>query len=133
MQGEIGAADDRLGRTTDARRLLKVALDEYVKAYGGLARLAIARHDTAGALAFSSRAIDLFEHVTGPRDVRMGPKLWRIRAEALLISGDAQEARGWAQRSLDADRQYDDPSSADIAEAERTLSAAKAANASSGT
>jgi tetratricopeptide (TPR) repeat protein len=183
VQGEIGAADDRLGRTTDARRLLKVALDEYLKAfpadnpgilrlrfvwgtfllehsdrngaekefreilsqshdrtiapvalaYGGLARLAIARHDTAGALAFSSRAIDLFEHVTGPRDVRMGPKLWRIRAEALLISGDAEEARGWAQRSLDADRQYDDPSSADIAEAERTLSAAKAANTSSGT
>jgi hypothetical protein len=62
----------------------------------------------------------------------MGPKLWRIRAEALLLSGDAQGARQLAQRALDADRLYDDPSSADIAEAEATLSAAKAGIAASG-
>ena len=182
-QAELGAANDRLGRTMDARRLLKIGLDEYVKnfpadnpavlrtrfiwgtfllehsdragaeeqfreilrqshdrtiapvalAHGGLARIALARHDTATALAFSSHAVDLFDHVTGPRDVRMGPKLWRIRAEALMMSGDVQGAISWAQRALDADRQYDHPSSPDIAEAERTLSAAKAADTSSGT
>jgi tetratricopeptide (TPR) repeat protein len=181
-QGEIGAAEDRLGRAVEARSLLKIALDEYVKAfppdnpgvlrqrfvwgtfllehsdpdgaekqfreilsqshdrklapialaYGGLARLAIARHDPAAALAASSRAIDVFDHVTGPRDVRMGPKLWRIGAEALLLSGDAQGARQLAQRALDADRRYDDPSSADITEAEATLSAAKAGITASG-
>ena len=182
-QAELGAANDRLGRTMDARRLLKIGLDEYVKnfpadnpavlrtrfiwgtfllehsdragaeeqfreilrqshdrtiapvalAHGGLARIALARHDTATALAFSSHAVDLFDHVTGPRDVRMGPKLWRIRAEALMMSGDVQGAISWAQRAHDADRQYDHPSSPDIAEAERTLSAAKAADTSSGT
>jgi tetratricopeptide (TPR) repeat protein len=176
-QGEMGAADDRLGRAAPAKRLLKIGLDEYAKAfpsdnpgvlrqryvwgtfllehsdpdgaeqqfreilsqsherklapvalaYGGLARLAIARHDAAAALAASSRAIEVFDHVTGLRDVRMGPKLWLIRAEGLLLSGDAPGARQMAQRALDADRRYDDPSSPDIAEAEATLSAAKAA------
>ena len=181
-QGEIGAADDRLGQAALAKRLLKIGLDQYVKAfppdnpgvlrqrlvwgtfelehsdpdgaeeqfreivnqshdrklapialaYGGLARLAISRHDPAGALSASSRAIDVFDHLTGPRDVRMGPKLWRIRAESLLQSGDAQAALQLAQRALDADRRYDDPSSTDIAEAEATLSAAKAAIAATG-
>jgi tetratricopeptide (TPR) repeat protein len=166
-QGEIGAAADRLGRATLAKRLIKVGLDEYVKAfppdnpgvlrqrfvwgtfllehsdpdgaerefreilsqshdrnlapialaYGGLARLAIVRHDPAAALAASSRALDVFDHVTGPRDVRMGPKLWRIRAEGLLQSGDATGARQLAQRALEADRRYDHSSSPDIAEA----------------
>jgi tetratricopeptide (TPR) repeat protein len=181
-QGEIGAASDHLGRVTLAKRLLKIGLDEYVKAfppdnpgvlrqrlvwgtfelehsdpdgaekqfreilsqghdrklapialaYGGLARLAISRHDPAAALSASSRAIDVFDNLTGPRDVRMGPKLWRIRAEGLLESGDAQAALQLAQRALDADRRYDDPSSPDIAEAEATLSAAKAAITASG-
>ena len=181
-QGEIGAAHDRLGRATLAKRLIKVGLDEYVKAfppdnpgvlrqrfvwgtfllehsdpdgaekefreilsqshdrklapialaYGGLARLAIIRHDPAAALAASSRALDVFDHVTGPRDVRMGPRLWRIRAEGLLLSGDATEARQLAQRALEADRRYDHPSSPDIAEAEATLGAANAAITANG-
>jgi eukaryotic-like serine/threonine-protein kinase len=181
-QGEIGAAADRLGRAILAKRLLKVGLDEYVKAfppdnpgvlrqrfvwgtfllehsdpdgaekefreilsqshdrklapialaYGGLARLAIIRHDPAAALAASSRALDVFDHVTGPRDVRMGPKLWRIRAEGLLQSGDATGARQLAQRALEAARRYDHPSSPDIAEAEATLSAANAAITANG-
>jgi tetratricopeptide (TPR) repeat protein len=182
LQGEIGAAHDRLGRAALAKRLIKVGLDEYVKAfppdnpgvlrqrfvwgtfllehsdpesaekefreilsqsyerklapialaYGGLARLAIIRHDSAAALAASSRALDVFEHVTGPRDVRMGPKLWRIRAETLLQSGDATGARQLAQRALEANRRYDHPSSPDIAEAEATLSAANAAITANG-
>jgi serine/threonine-protein kinase len=115
-----------LGQGHD-RKLAPIAL-----AYGGLARLAIARHDPAAALAASSRALDVFEHVTGPRDVRMGPKLWRIRAEGLLQSGDATGARQLAQRALEADRRYDHPSSPDIAEAAATLSAANAAITANG-
>jgi tetratricopeptide (TPR) repeat protein len=174
-RGLLGEAYDKVGRTKEARSLLKAAVDKYsltLKAgdprllkqrevwgsfllehgesqeaeqqfweilkqstdgmpsyvalsYGRLAQLAIKRNDLSAALDFSERAVNDFEHVTGFRDVRMGPQLWRIRAEALLRSDDAKGAEEWAQRALDADRQYDDPASADIADAERTLAAAK--------
>jgi hypothetical protein len=51
----------------------------------------------------------------------VGSGVWRIRAEALLLSGDANAALVWAERALDADRRYDDPASPDIAEAETTI------------
>ena len=58
---------------------------------------------------------------TGLRDVRTAPHLWRIRAEALLLSGDMKGALDWAQRALDADRRYDDPASLDVAADKATL------------
>jgi tetratricopeptide (TPR) repeat protein len=101
-------------------------------AQGGLAQLALARHDLEAADASSSQAIDKFEHVSGARDVRVAPYLWRIRAQVLLASGKAKEARTWAEKALDADRRYDDPESRDIADAAATLrlvTAAEDANA----
>ena len=100
------------------RRLSHVAL-----AYGGLASVALRRNDIGAATDLARRAVELFDHVQGFRDVRMGPYLWRIYAQILLAAGDAQNARRWAQRALDADRLYDDPSSADISQAEETLRA----------
>ncbi|HEY0801844.1 MAG TPA: protein kinase, partial [Steroidobacteraceae bacterium] len=88
---------------------------------GGKAQIAIARHQTAAALTLSLNAIDGCERVVGFRDVRMAPRLWRIRAEALLQSADTKGALVWAQRALDANRRYDDPASPDIAAAETTL------------
>ena len=178
VHGELGLAYDRAGRTEDARRMLKSALDGYLStsplddpgvlkqremwgtfllnhgdvsgageqfrailtqahdrnlfsvalAHGGLTLIAVKQHDSGAALQASARALEVFDHVTGFRDVRMGPYLWRIRAEALLESGDAKGAVEWAQRALDSDRRYDDPASPDIAMAETTLrAAAKAA------
>jgi serine/threonine-protein kinase len=88
---------------------------------GGQAQIAVARHEIAAALSSSLQAVDTFDRVTGFHDVRTAPYLWRIRAEALLLSGDAKGALDWAQRAVDADRRYDDPSSPDIADAEATL------------
>jgi tetratricopeptide (TPR) repeat protein len=90
-------------------------------AYGDLARLAVLNRDATTAVQAAATAVELFEHVEGFRDVRMGPALWRINAQALLLSGDHSAARQWAQRAVDADSQYDDPSSADLADARVTL------------
>ena len=92
-----------------------------VMSQGGKAQIAIARHQTASALTLSLNAVDGCDRVTGFRDVRMAPRLWRILAEALLQSADTKGALVWAQRALDADRRYDDPASPDIAAAETTL------------
>ena len=123
--GNLNEAEQQL------HEVLKLAADPnafYVAlADGDLAQLAIARHDPASAVDFARQAVETFDHVVGFRDVRMGPYLWRIRAEALLLAGDAKGAEDWAQRALDADRRYDDPSSADIHEAEATLNTARKA------
>jgi serine/threonine-protein kinase len=107
--------DEVLNRSSDSTTEV-VALS-----LGGRARIAVARQQISAALTSSLQAVDTFDRVTGFRDVRTGPYLWRLRAEALLLSGDAAAALDWAQRALDADRRYDDPSSPDIAEVEATL------------
>jgi tetratricopeptide (TPR) repeat protein len=113
------------------REVLKLAADGnaffVALAHGGLAQIAIKRRNVPDAEDSSRRAVELYDHVSGFRDVRMGPYLWRIRAEALFLSGDLQGARRWAERALDADRRYDDPSSGEIAEADETLRAVIAA------
>jgi eukaryotic-like serine/threonine-protein kinase len=101
------------------RHLSHVAL-----AYGGLARAALMEHRVKDATSFARAGVDLFAQVEGWRDVRMGPYLWRIYAQALLAAGDMSAARGWAQRAVAADRQYDDPSSPELAAAVATLRSA---------
>ncbi len=170
----LGDAYDKVGRTEDARRALKSALDWRVQrnppdiqpvmqvrerwgrfllaqgdlagaeaqfhevlaqahgrkfaqialAQGGVARLDIARHDAPLALRDAQQAVDLFERVEGFRDVRVGPYLWRVYAQALLQAGDAANARRWAQKALDASIQYDAPESASISEARVLVKAA---------
>jgi serine/threonine protein kinase/Tfp pilus assembly protein PilF len=118
-QGEVDEAarqfDEVLNRSSNSTTSI-VALS-----LGGRAQIAIARHQVAAALTSSLQAVDTFDRVTGFRDVRVGSGVWRIRAEALLLSGDANAALVWAQRALDADRRYDDPASPDIAAAETTV------------
>ncbi|MHA6203479.1 protein kinase domain-containing protein [Dyella soli] len=83
-------------------------------AHGGLARLALERHDAAAALASIRTAMGVFSNVTGPRDARMEPYLWRIYAQALAQSGDTGAAMTFAHKALDAYQRYDDPASPDI-------------------
>jgi tetratricopeptide (TPR) repeat protein len=106
-------------RQAHGRNLAHVAL-----AYGGLARIALARADGRGSVAASGEAVRLFDHVTGFRDVRMGPYLWLIHSQALLATGDRAGAREWATRALEASRRFDDPSAESIAEAEAAVRAA---------
>jgi tetratricopeptide (TPR) repeat protein len=90
-------------------------------AYGDLARLAILRHDAAAAVEAAGTAVNLFDHVEGFRDVRMGSALRQIDAQALQFAGEPGLARVWAQRAVDADIKYDAPDSPELASARATL------------
>ncbi|MGN6518077.1 MAG: hypothetical protein ACTHK2_01480, partial [Dokdonella sp.] len=118
-RGEFDAAEREFREVLarqHGRRLVTAALAE-----GGLARLALARDDAAGALAASTRAVDAFEHVLGRRDVRSGPSLWLVHAQALRLSGDRAAARSWAERALEASRRYDAPGAASIVRAQEVV------------
>lgn len=118
-QGDISAAEARFQEVV--RQARGRALSHIALAHGGLARVALARGDVPSALTASANAIDLFERVSGFRDVRMGPYLWLIRSEVLRHSGDNKGGAQWAQRALDASRRFDAPGAASIAEAQAAL------------
>ena len=172
----LGDAYDQVGRTDEARAMLKSSLDEriakdppeggtlraarerwgrflltqndsagaeeqfrlviaqehdrklagFALAHGGMAKVYLERGDIANALNESRNAVEIFAQVTGRRDVRTGPYLWLIHAEALRRSGDFSGARDWAQRALEASRKYDAPSAPSIWRAEAELKAASA-------
>ena len=90
-------------------------------AYGDLARLAMIRHDAQAAVQAAYTAVSLFDHVEGFRDVRMGTYLWQIDAQALLLGGELNAARVWAQRAVDGEQKFDAPESAQLASARATL------------
>ena len=133
---EIGQARERWGRFLldrgdfdDAQAQFDAVLDEAgdrnvepaVLAYGGLARVALHREDWDAALTASTHAVVGFENLVGARDVRTGPYLWLVHAEALRRVDDYATARIWATRALDASRRYDAPDAASIKEAEAVM------------
>jgi serine/threonine-protein kinase len=120
-QGDLAGAEAQFQEVlaqAHGRRFAQIAL-----AQGGLARLDIARHDVTSAVRDAKKAVDLFDDVQGFRDVRVGPYLWRVYAQALLQAGDPRDARVWAQKALNASVQYDAPESASISEARALLAA----------
>ena len=101
-------------------------LASFALAHGDIAMLYLERGNIADAASESRSAVEMFAHVTGRRDVRVGPYLWLIHAETLRRSGDTKGAREWAQRALDASRKYDAPAAPSIRQATATLQAASA-------
>jgi serine/threonine-protein kinase len=99
----------------------KLAYTSEALAYGGLARVALARSQPAAALAASQRSLARLAHVQGLHDVRYGPVLWLIHSDALLANGDAAGAREWAAKAREASLKYDDPTSPSIAAADAAL------------
>ncbi len=85
-------------------------------AHADLARLALQRGDAKAALEASTQALHVFDNISGYRNVRMQPYLWRIHAQALASTNDIASAQDYAQRALDAFTRYDDPASAEVAE-----------------
>ncbi|MBS0583878.1 MAG: protein kinase [Proteobacteria bacterium] len=121
-QGDLDGAKTQFQETiaqARERRLAPVAL-----AHAGMARLALARKDAVAATEASAKAVEMFEHVEGFRDMRVQPYLWQIRAEAALASGDAGGAREWAQKAVAAYQRCVSPESADLREARATLAKA---------
>lgn len=80
-------------------------------AQAGLARVALATGDGAAAEAASRQALAIWDRVTGFKDMRMQPYLWRVRAAVLAAQGDAPGAAALRTQALAASRRYDAPES----------------------
>jgi len=108
-QGELAAATsqfDEIVRQAHDRRLTHVAL-----AHGDLARVALADRKVDRALQESALALNIWEHRQGFYDVRMGPYLQRIRADALAASGRRDEAQRLEDAAWAASEKFDAPES----------------------
>jgi eukaryotic-like serine/threonine-protein kinase len=108
-QGDTTAAAaqfDEIVRQAHDRRLSHIAL-----AHGGLARVALAHKNVDVALTESASALDLWDHRQGFYDVRMGPYLQRIRADALAAAGKADEAQRLEDVAWAASEKFDAPES----------------------
>jgi serine/threonine-protein kinase len=121
-QGESDAAKEQFVEVL--AQMHERTFESAARAHAGLAKIALALGDTAGALASSRSGLDVFDHISGQYDVRAGPAVWLVHSEVLRASGDAKGAREWAQKALDASRHYDDPSAASIRDAEAAVRAA---------
>jgi serine/threonine-protein kinase len=97
---------DEVVRQGRDRRWTHVAL-----AHAGLARVALERHDAAAALRESATALDLWDHRQGFYDVRMGPYLQRIRADALAAVGRRDEGQRLEDAAWAASEKFDAPES----------------------
>ena len=107
--GDAAAANEQFAAVVAAaegRELAHVAL-----AHGGLARAALASGDRAAALRESAAALSVWNEVSGFRDVRMGPYLQRVRADALAAAGEVDAAQRLEDLAAAASARYDDPSS----------------------
>ena len=108
-QGDAaGAAQqfEEIIRQAHERKLSHIAL-----AHGDLARVALVRKSTDVALAESAAALDLWEHRVGFYDVRMGPYLQRIRADALVEAAKIDEAQRLEDAAWAASEKFDAPES----------------------
>jgi len=118
---------DAAGAEAEFREVLAKAQDRTLEAialaHAGMARLALAQGDSRSAIESNRHAMEIFDRVTGVRDVRSQPYLWLIHAQALRAAGDEAGAREWAQRALDASRRYDDPAAPSIRAAETAVQA----------
>jgi serine/threonine-protein kinase len=90
-------------------------------ATAGMAAIAVSHDDVRHALNFSAAAMQQLDHLEDPRDVRVAPFVWGIRARSLLLSGDADAALTLAKRVRDADLRYYSPDSPQVKEAENLV------------
>jgi len=108
-----------MGRPDAARMQLQRVVDEaavktwshVALAQAGLARAALARGALAEAEALSQQALATWDGLTGFRDVRMQPYLWRVRAAVRAEAGDAAGAQALRDQALAAARRTDAPQS----------------------
>ncbi|MFO1467269.1 MAG: serine/threonine-protein kinase [Steroidobacteraceae bacterium] len=122
-QGDLPGAEGQLREVlaqAHGRTLVPVILAEDESA-----RLALARGDVPAARRASDQALVDWDHVTGLRDLRVGPMLWLSHAQVLRAAGEPREAGEWAARALARSRQLDAPEAQSIREAQRLLAVAQ--------
>ncbi|MGQ0622635.1 MAG: protein kinase domain-containing protein [Panacagrimonas sp.] len=101
---------------------------ETALAHAGLARIAAARGELAGAFEESRLAFATLAATEDLYDLRAQPQLWLVHSALLLQSGDAAGARLWAGKALEASRRYDDPAAGSISRAEAAMGVAVSAS-----
>ena len=113
-QGRLGEAEGQFREilAQDRGRNLAVA----ALAHAGVASVALRRGDAKAALDASTQALRVFDNISGYRNVRMEPYVWRIHAQALVGTGDFSSAQDYAQRALRAFTRFNDRASAEVAE-----------------
>jgi tetratricopeptide (TPR) repeat protein/tRNA A-37 threonylcarbamoyl transferase component Bud32 len=116
---------DLQGAQTEFDEVLRLAAghvsEPAIYARTSLAELALRRGDTRAALAVSALAMAELSRIEGSYDIRIEPMIWKVRAQALQLSGDLSSARALAQRALDADTLYYDSQSAELRDAQALL------------
>ncbi|MEQ1684596.1 MAG: protein kinase [Burkholderiaceae bacterium] len=108
-QGDVAgaaAAFERSVRDAGTKTWSHVAL-----AQAGLARVALTRGDLAAAQTTIAQALETWAQLSGFRDVRTAPYLWRVHAAVLDRAGESAEAERLRTQALDASRRYDAPTS----------------------
>lgn len=108
-QGDAGAAQRELQRAVDDaanQHWAHVAL-----AQAGLARLMLARADSALALQHSAQALATWDQLQGFRDVRMQAYLWRVRAAVLDQAGQSSAASALREQARTQALRTDAPTS----------------------
>lgn len=103
---EAQAQFDAVVAAAEGRMLAHIAL-----AHGGRARVALLLGQRDVALRESAAALKIWGAVTGFRDVRMGPYLQRVRADALVADGRITEAQTLEDAAAAASARYDHPDS----------------------
>ncbi len=88
------------------RKLAHIAL-----AHAGLARIALQRGKMESALSESESALNLWDEISGFRDVRMQPYLQRVRADVLAANGELAVAQQLEDAAASASARYDHPDS----------------------
>ncbi|MGL5003654.1 MAG: protein kinase domain-containing protein [Casimicrobium sp.] len=106
MRDLDGAAEQfkEIVARANERKLAHIAL-----AHGGLARIAAARGKVDVALAESEKALDMWANKTGFSNVRMGPRLQRMRADALAAAGRFEEAQKFEDEAWRTSQKFDGP------------------------
>jgi serine/threonine-protein kinase len=89
-----------------------------ILAQAGLAGVAIDRRDARVAMEASGRALEQLGHIEGYYDIRIQPYVWGLRSKALLLAGDEEGARAFANRTRDAASRYYAPGTAAVAAAD---------------
>ena len=95
-----------------------------ILARAGIAAIAASGGDVRAAVENSGRAMDQLDHIEGGFDIRIGPYVWGVRAQALLMAGDSGSAVQLAQRARSAALRFYAPESAAVEQAQRIVAAA---------
>ncbi len=97
---------ENIVKNSNQRKLAHIAL-----AHAGLARVALAQGKKDTAMRESASALEMWNDISGFRDVRMQPYLQRVRADVLAANDELVVAQQLEDAAANASARYDHPDS----------------------